>query len=199
MIIRFLVALAPLLFVLAVGCGGRTPAGSQDTGGVGGAGGAGGGGGLEDASSACTAGTVTFHLGAADGRNSRYCVGLDCTDEWVTVRTQQDARMPLSFGCSTTCEDCRPIGCPLICPAPKPVKEDGERLTWDGTYWPEATCGAKQTCRSKRCASPGKYIARMCAAPNPLDAGSFCVVDEKPKCIDVEFEYPSTTTVEGAI
>jgi hypothetical protein len=193
MIIRFLAVLAPLLFGLATGCGGRTPMGPQ------GAGGAGGGGALDDAAAACTAGTVAFHLSLKDGRNASYCVGLDCTDEWVTVRTPQGTPMPLSFGCSTACEDCRPIGCPLICVAPKQMKEDGERLTWNGTYWPDAMCGAKQTCRSKSCAAPGKYIARMCAAPSASITGSFCVVNDKPKCVEVEFEYPSATTVEGAI
>jgi hypothetical protein len=195
MITRFLAVLAPPLFGLALGCGGRTPSGSQNTGGTGGAG---GGGGLDAASTECTAGTVTFELSAADGRNASYCVGLNCTDEWVTVRSQQGAAMPLSFGCSTKCEDCVPMGCPLICRAPKPMKEVGESFTWNGEYWPDSMCGGNQTCRSKKCATPGKYTARMCAAPSTSDAGSFCTVGAA-KCIEVEFEYPSATPVDGAI
>ena len=172
----------------------------ESDGSAGGAGGAGGGGGgIEDAPVACTSGTASFHLRAADGRNASYCVGLDCSEEWVTVRTPEGARMPLTLGCNTTCEACRPVSCPLICISPKRIKEDGERLTWDGTYWPEAKCGAEQhPCRNKRCASPGKYVARMCVAAN-ADAGQSCVFHGAPKCVEVEFEYPSATVVEGAI
>ncbi|HMI86342.1 MAG TPA: hypothetical protein VK550_19745 [Polyangiaceae bacterium] len=196
MMTRSFAVLATAFFVLALGCGGRTPSGSQD---MGGASGAGGGGALDDASTACTAGTVSFHFSAVDGKNASYCVGLGCSEDWMTIRTQQGAAMPLSLGCSTTCDDCRSIGCPLICPAPKQMKEDGERLTWDGTYWPDAMCGTNLTCRNKRCAAPGKYVVRMCGGASSSDAGPFCIVNGTPKCFEVEFEYPSATLVEGAI
>ena len=192
-------SIAVLAVVWVTACGGKTPGGSPDAGSIeDGAGGAGGGG-LEDVPTACTAGTATFHLSAADGRNTSYCVGIGCTAEWVTVRTPGGVAMPIAFGCSTSCEDCIPVGCPAICITPKRMKSDGERLTWDGTYFPDATCGAKQPCRSKRCATPGKYVARMCAALSSSDPNALCDVNATPKCAEVEFEYPSAATVEGAI
>jgi hypothetical protein len=196
MIPRFSALLAPAAFVLAIGCGGRTPTSSYD---AGGGGGAGGGGALDGSPSACTAGTVTFHLSAADGKNASYCTGRDCTAQWVDVQTREGQPMPIEFGCSTNCEGCQPIGCPLICIAPKRLPANGETLTWDGTYWPSATCGRQQVCREKRCAAPGRYVARMCAAASTSDAGMFCTVSGAPRCVDVEFDYPSAVPVEGAI
>lgn len=190
---------ASLACAMTLGCGGRTPSDPTGGGATGGTGGAGGGGGLEDGSAACTAGSVTFHLSATDGRNTSYCVGLNCTEEWVTVHNAKGDPIPLALGCNTTCDDCRPVGCPTICITPKRMNPDGQRLTWDGTYWPDAICGAKQSCRSKRCAAPGKYVARMCATPSTSDAGQFCVVNTMPKCVEVEFEYPSAAPIEGAI
>jgi hypothetical protein len=198
MVDRFLAALAPFAISSLIGCGGRTTMGWQDLDGS--AGGAGGGGNFEDAPTACTSGTVTFHMRTADGRNASHCVGLGCTEEWVAVRTPQGARVPLNLGCNTTCEACRPVACPLICIAPKHMRPEGERLTWDGTYWADANCGTeKHLCRTKRCVSPGKYIARMCAAESASDAGQFCVVTGSEKCVELEFDYPSAAVVEGAI
>jgi len=194
MVARFLAVLAPSAFFLAIGCGGRTPMSSPE-----GDGSAGGGGGLEDAPAACTAGTVTFHMRGAAGNSSSYCTGFNCSHDWVTVRTQQDEPMALHARCSTKCDDCQVVGCPAICIEPKRLEADGERLTWDGTYWPEATCGAGQPCRTKRCASPGRYVATMCASASPPDAGPSCAVRAMPKCVDVKFEYPSAAIVEGAI
>jgi len=103
MVARFLAVLAPIAFFLAMGCGGRTPMSLPE--GDGSAGG-GGGGGL-DASAVCTAGTVTFHLRAANGKNSSYCTGFNCSQDWVTVRTRQGEPMALDALCSTKCDDCR--------------------------------------------------------------------------------------------
>jgi hypothetical protein len=195
MIARFFAVFAPLIFVFTMGCGGRTPASSNDTGG---AGGGGAGGGPDGAVADCNAGTVTFQLSAADGRNASYCVGMDCTEQWIAVSTKGGVPMHLTLGCNTTCEACTPVGCPLICIAPKQMKEEGERLTWGGTFWADATCGVNR-CRTKQCASPGKYVARMCAAAKSSDAGPFCAVNSAPRCVEVEFDYPSAAPVEGAI
>jgi hypothetical protein len=193
-----LFAVYAALILFAVGCGGRTPAGSNETGGASGAGGGGGGGGPDGAVTGCNAGTVTFHLSAADGRNASYCVGMDCTEQWIVVSTKGGASMPLTLGCNTTCDACTPVGCPAICITPKQMKEDGERLTWDGTFWADATCGANR-CRTKQCAAPGKFMARMCATAKSSDAGPFCAITSTARCVDVEFDYPSASLVEGAI
>src|SRR6185295_4197177 len=76
--------------------GGSTAGGSGGTG----TGGAGTGGNAmhPDAAVNCTAGTVTFHMTEAPG--SDYCVGVQCTIVWVSVKTMSGKIMSLPGGCS---------------------------------------------------------------------------------------------------
>jgi len=48
---------------------------------------------------------------------------------------------------------------------------------------------------------PGKYIARMCVncATGDGGAGTFCMSDPTPTCVDVPFDYPTSATVEGTL
>jgi hypothetical protein len=191
------------------GNGGSSGSGGSSTGGsaIGGSGGstAGGGGtggtnGHPDAAVDCTAGTVTFHMTEAAGTD--YCVGVQCTNVWVSVKTMDGKTMSLSGGCLTSCDVCLPIACGAgACIAPQHMKPEGQTLTWDGTYQVQSTCGAGLTCQNKQCAAPGKYIATMCANRSTSDAGinGFCMADQTPTCVEVPFEYPSATTVEGVV
>jgi hypothetical protein len=82
------------------------------------------------------------------------------------------------------------------------MKPDGETTTWDGTYFEPGQCGNGQiACHNKQCAPPGKYVATMCASRSTSDAGTvgFCMASATPTCVDVPFDYPSATTVEGVI
>jgi hypothetical protein len=51
------------------------------------------------------------------------------------------------------------------------------------------------------CAAPGRYVATMCAARRTDDAGpnALCVPTLNPTCVDVEFDYPSASIVEGKL
>ncbi len=148
----------------------------------------------------CTTGTVTFHMTAGGGSNSNYCVGSACTFVWVRVTSPDGKSMPFSQDCVAKCDDCQPVGCPGLCIAPQRMKPEGETLAWDGTYWDPSTCGAQVQCRSRRCAAPGRYTAQMCAYRSTSDAGTgYCMAVENPTCVDVPFDYPSGTLVEGVL
>jgi hypothetical protein len=154
----------------------------------------------------CTAGTTTFHFSAAAGNNSSYCLGANCSIEWMTIRSAAGQSIALSGGCTTTCEVCQPVACTNICIAPQRMKPQGENTTWDGSYFLMEKCGAGVTCRETACAPPGKYIATMCATLDGSDGGmgAFCSITQQgaaPQrvCVDVPFDYPSATVVEGVI
>ena len=88
-----------------------------------------------------------------------------------------------------------------ICIRPRPLKAEGEHETWDGRVWVSSTCGNQLPCWAPTCATPGKYIATMCANANTIimDAG-FCSYPTSPQtCIEVEFEYPTAAIVEGVL
>ncbi|HMI89229.1 MAG TPA: hypothetical protein VK550_34355 [Polyangiaceae bacterium] len=88
-----------------------------------------------------------------------------------------------------------------ICAAPRPLKAEGEHLTWDGRVWVSSTCGNQLPCWAPTCATPGKYIATMCVNANTIitDAG-FCSYPTSPQtCIEVEFEYPTAAIVESVL
>jgi hypothetical protein len=183
---------------MATACGGATSTPSTD-----GGSGSGGGSGA-DGSVSCALGTVTFHLSAASGMSSDWCVGLHCTSEWVTVTGALSSRpFPLSQGCTAECGACQPIGCPALCLAPQTMMPDGERLTWDGTFWEDRTCGSSQlACRAKTCALPGRYVAEMCAAPaRPMQGpAGFCnAALDAERCVQVPFDFPGTPVVEGIL
>jgi hypothetical protein len=85
----------------------------------------------------------------------------------------------------------------MSCVAPRPV-DTGVEQTWDGSLYTPSTCGAALTCVDKSCASPGSYIAKMCAyGRTNVDAGvsATCESDPTPVCVEVPFTYPSPTVV----
>jgi hypothetical protein len=142
-------------------------------------------------------------MSAAGDKSSDYCVGANCGSSWVTVKSADGQALNLSGGCQTTCQDCQPIACSNLCIAPQEMKAEGESLSWDGSYFVQSTCGQNYSCNNTACAAPGSYVATMCASPNDSgDAGvaGFCSnTGADPVCVDVAFEYPSDTVVEGVI
>jgi hypothetical protein len=183
-------------FGVAMGCGASTTGEPGDGGTQSGSTGAGGSGGQPGP---CTAGTTSFHLSSASGDDTDWCVGLICGLDWLNIMSASNEMMLISKPCVTMCDDCMPIACPAICIAPQPVKPGGERLTWDGGFWQESSCGAGSACFQKACAAPGRYKAHMCAARRTSDAGPFCMPSVTPTCVDLDFDYPSATTVEGML
>jgi len=180
------------------GVGGSGVAGTENSGGSSGTGGS-----VVhvDAGVVCTGAMTTFHMTEAAGTD--YCVGAQCTLNWVSVKSMSGKVMSLSGGCVTSCAVCQPIACGVgACIAPQRIKPEGQSLTWDGTYFEPSKCGAGISCQEKQCAPPGHYIATMCANKSTSDAGvaGFCAgVDFTPTCVDVEFDYPSMKPVEGVI
>ena len=46
---------------------------------------------------------------------------------------------------------------------------------------------------------PGKYVATMCAGVKDNPEPEYCQADPVQQCIDVEFDYPTTSVVHGTI
>jgi hypothetical protein len=81
------------------------------------------------------------------------------------------------------------------------MKAQGETTTWSGTYWKDGTCGASMSCKGTTCAVPGRYIAKMCASRSVPDGGTFgqCNPSAMQTCVDVPFDYPTSSVVEGKV
>ena len=83
----------------------------------------------------------------------------------VQILTTQGEVLPLSLGCRTTCDECKPIQCEP--PEPR-VRQllPGDTLPfdWDGTYFEETQCTDVEAvaCRTRRVAARGEYVARVC-------------------------------------
>jgi hypothetical protein len=184
----------------AAGSGAGGSGGRRDAGSTGGSGGQ-----MTDArpdAVACDAVAtipVTFHMTAANGVD--YCIN-NCASVWVSILPAGGgAPLSVSRGCTTTCSQCQPIACGAACIAPQHIKPEGETFTWDGTLWEPGKCGAQNaSCVNQLCATPhGKYIARMCASRSTSDAGGFCMSVPEVTCVDVPFDYPTTSIVEGVL
>ncbi len=106
--------------------------------------------------------------------------------------------------CGTACQSAI---CPLknaLCTAPHAGPFTGTQLDWDGTYFTMSTCGQGTRCYAPHVAAAGQYVARMCATPgtsSPPDGGfnSTCVASGAEICVDVPFQYPSSTPVVGLL
>jgi hypothetical protein len=76
-------------------------------------------------------------------------------------------------------------------------------MPWDGGYAARSTCGASVACTERRYATPGSYIAVMCATPGHMestDAGQdVCVQTGGIECVEVPFDYPGNGTVTGKL
>ena len=185
-------AALPLLVAFAPGCGGVATDGGSDAGGA-------GAGGAAGASGVCNGGTVTFSMKTSGGGPGSYCVGEGCGGTWISIATAAGDPIDLERDCITDCGACQPVACPNLCAAPRPTKPEGEQTTWDGTYWPKKTCGAGISCADQACATPGKYVATMCATSNAIQTGGFCNGGGMSTCVDVPFVYPTSAIVEGTL
>jgi hypothetical protein len=181
-----------------LGSGGTVGSGGA---GVGGAAGSAGAGGSPDS---CTAGSVAFKMIAGGTANAEsYCTGIGCAGgSWVSVRTESGQGIGLYQGCIANCNDCVPIGCTDVCAIPQRMKPEGERTTWDGTFWIPSTCGAGMACSQRQCMPAGTQLtAIMCAYPSTdADASDpFCQSNSAAQCVEVPFMYPSEVEVVGVL
>lgn len=128
-----------------------------------------------------------------------YCIDA-CMSLWLSVLpVGGGSPLAISGACTTTCAQCQPIACAPCAPA-QHLKPEGEAYSWAGSVWERSTCGAQMNaCVNQLCVPPGKYVARMCASRSTSDAGAYCMSSATPTCVEVPFEYPSATTVEGVL
>jgi hypothetical protein len=144
---------------------------------------------------------VTFHMSAANGMSSDYCVGSGSPD-WLTITTA--AGKPITMtNCGRSCAGCAAVTSTLVYLYPRLMKAGGETLRWDGSYWKDGTCGASLNCKSHECVTPGHYIAKMCAShslpESEVDFPNYCPPTPALTCVEVPFDFPPTGVVEGKI
>lgn len=163
-------------------------------------------------------GTVTLVLEITG--TASYCDYIDAgcgVPAGATHITVLDsARNPVSTGsplCFVDCATCQMLPCPggggpgapggpgSPCAFSTPF--GGATVPWDGGYIAQSTCGASVACQERRYATPGSYIAVMCATPGHMestDAGQdVCVQTGGVQCVDVPFDYPGGGTVTGKL
>jgi hypothetical protein len=172
---------------VALGCGSSssTSGGALDGGAEGGAdgsvtvidGGADAGGGT------CLPTPTSFELTVG----GRYCNnGPSCEGgSLLTVIAADGRALARGNPCATTGN----------CPQPQLITGPAT-TSWDGSF--VTSC---QPTLVHDCAAAGHYIARMCAYPDTATSGSACTppASGPPKCVDVPFDWPTTTTVRGSL
>lgn len=155
---------------------------------------------------------LTFELRVESGS---YCAGGQkaCDAEWLTILGPDGQPFARDNTCNTSCGDCAPVRCPGSCIQPVPIADKVTRA-WDGRLFAQSTCNGSAgtlSCGAAKCAPKGRYTARMCASPSATvgDAGADaasgpstqCTIAQgaQPKCVDVQFDWPSTTPVVGTL
>ena len=200
------------------GRGGRS--GSFNAGGTTGAGGTSGAGGAPNTGGAgggTSAGTVTLVLEITG--TTTYCdyidAGCGVPASAVHITVTDSAKNPISNAgslCSVDCATCQMLPCPggggpgapgPGSPCAFSTNFAGTSVPWDGAHTVRSTCGANVVCEQRRYATPGTYIAVMCATPGhlePSDAGQdVCVQTGGVECVEVPFDYPGAGTVTGKL
>jgi hypothetical protein len=122
--------------------------------------------------------------------------------------------LQISDRCRTSCSACEPI-LSCACPAPERIKAEGKTITWtgggfetsdclggnkkeDGGIWEDA--GVSMPClKDQVCVRAGRYVASMCALHNDSDAQACPAPFASYTCVDVPFDYPGDSLVEGVL
>jgi hypothetical protein len=161
------------------------------------------GGSVVDAGAGGSPGSTTLRLKIAPG--SSYCdTGISCSPAFhITVRNQAGAVVggtpPFCYVlCSAACV---PMPCPAIACFPYDTPFTGEERVFSGLDYEASTCGAGTACVRQRFLPPGRYVAVMCATPGQFmgpDGGgrATCTKTGPPECVEVPFDFPSSTPVE---
>jgi hypothetical protein len=129
----------------------------------------------------------------AAGTSTTYCSGGASCSDWLSIiPTGGAGALTIDQPCLATCGTCQPVSCPEIACAASPVPPAGEKRTWDGTFYASGTCGQALACVTPSCASPGHYIARMCADADSMPDAALggCLGATSATCVDVDFDWP---------
>ncbi len=203
-----------LIIAASVGCsssgaggGSGGAAGAGASAGSGAGGGTGGGGAVGgSAGAAGSPGTAQLEFKIDNGKS--YCRSTDDCSLFSSISIKDSSGNVLGRipgYCYTDCATCEALPCPgLACSELHGIDFTGEQLTWDGSYFENGTCQGTTQCKQKLFATPGKYVAVMCATPGTL-------VDEPPKqdkqcqtsgpqeCVEVGFDFPSSSPITGSL
>jgi len=144
-----------------------------------------------DAGTLCETGCDGMSVAMASG-DTQLAIGrlLSTAVQAVWVTTQ-----PVS-GCVVLCDTCHPADCPM-CVRCSPFSGGGGIHIWDGSYFPNGgTCNGVSCMGPPRCAPLGHYTATFCVSRCEASvSGNLCMPREDMACSTVEFDLPSTTTL----
>jgi hypothetical protein len=207
-------SLAVLAIFILGGCGGRASGalgdgGSPDSGVVIGPSDGGCASGISlpiYASTGCTTGQVKFQLIAPTSWMFGQSADTNAPSaNWLTIHCPSGALIDLRAAEDTPPIDCRACGADnawgvAIGSSWGNVPDGGQTGAWDGTFFAPGICpGASQSCLTPACALPGHYEAEMCAcSPAEWQSGD-CQKGVGTTCVNVPFEYPSSTIVAATI
>jgi hypothetical protein len=200
------------LVQLLAGCGGNVDTSKQgDPGGSSGStaaskGGTSSGGGEVDSAGGapvvpCPRKPVTFQIMPAANTMIAWCLGEPGGCSAGLDISNSSGPLELSNFCQISCDTCQTAIChPIVCRSTLPLTEQGETMSWDGSYYEHSTCGASATsCQAATCATPGTYTFQVCGFLNPTPAqadGCQTAPSTTPHvCTSVDFTYPATSPV----
>jgi hypothetical protein len=186
----------------SVGSGGSSGIGGAAGGAASGGrmGGAGAGGRLGSGGTSPGSASIVFSVPAA----RHFCWVSQCGEgPAISVKEPAGKVLGLATSCSTvSCASCTSSPCPGFACQPSALAVTGASLQWDGGYYTGSTCGEGTACSALTYALPGN-TATLCATPGTLagmDAGaSRCVPTGPMECSSVDFDFPSTTPVNGVL
>jgi hypothetical protein len=146
-------------------------------------------------------GSVKLRMVPSPDLPQDYLCDAGCGTGWLTITDSYGASAFSLFpACgSTSCESCSAAPCAAAACVPTPLTAQGSELVWLGQYMTQDTCGADQACHRASCVPPGRYRAKACAAVNAdtnETASGSCMPKNTQLCAEVEFEFPSDSTVE---
>ena len=169
----------------------------------------------------CGTGSITFRLDPGPGGPWRASLSGDEEPNWLALFTASGTPLyqnPAEWAL-TDCDCAKSYEVPIGWWGQQ-LTDAGITQSWDGFYFDlkqfgdsGTTCSLGYTggsCLVPECASPGQYVAYMCACNSP-GTGSFSragvpsnyayyVADcPNPTCVRVLFEYPSQTLVVGTV
>ncbi len=144
----------------------------------------------------CTASPVKLQL--TSSTPSAYCV--PSCGGFVSIYTA-DSQPLVSLGsdpCSSEvfCSNCSTSICTNLYCGPMVMSSGSASITWQGAYGEASTCGQNVACSHGRCVASGHYIAHFCAT---AATSSGCDVFGAQTCIDVPFDFPTSTTVQAVL
>jgi hypothetical protein len=177
-----------------------------------------------DPNPACTSGKLSFALKLPSSPGTLFCLGgstpglpAGWSASWLSILAPSGDQLTVTAPCGLTCDSefaaqCYAADCG---DEVSPPTSSSPTWSWDGSIYSEgresASCGPPASpgpfiCYDSTCATPGTYVAKMCATPVAAVVGtgaSVCQTSQATSvCTTVPFQWPPSaakTVVTGTL